>query len=98
MEKLTRAVYSKEYKLNAVRLVTEGRRKVSEVARDLGINENLLYNWRNRFNQDKEESFPGRGNLKATDEYIRQLERENKRLRDERDILKKAAIFFAKDP
>lgn len=98
MEKLTRAVYSKEYKLNAVKLVTEGRRKVSEVARDLGINENLLYNWRNKYNQDKEESFPGRGNLKATDEYIRQLERENKRLRDERDILKKAAIFFAKDP
>lgn len=98
MGTIKRTSYSKEYKLNAVKLITEGGRKVSEMARDLGIHENLLYNWRIKFNADQEESFPGHGKQKAKDEYIRKLEQEVKRLKDERDILKKAAIFFAKDP
>jgi transposase len=93
-----RKTYSKEFKINAVRMVTEENRKISEVARDLGIHENQVYRWRLKYSEDKEESFPGNGKLKSTDEYIRSLEQENKRLKDERDILKKATIFFAREP
>lgn len=90
--------YSKEFKLNAVRLITEEGFKASEVARDLGISPNLLYSWKQSYQNDKEESFRGHGKLKGKDDYIRKLEQENKQLKAERDILKKAAIFFAKDP
>ncbi len=94
----TRKTYSKEFKLNAVRLITEQGHKASEVARDLGIHENLIYLWKRKYMEDQQESFPGKGKLKSRDEYVRSLEKEVKRLRDERDILKKAAIFFAKEP
>lgn len=79
-------------------MVTEEGRRASEVARDLGIHENLIYNWTRKYQANKDESFPGQGKLTNKDDYIRKLERENKQLKDERDILKKAAIFFAKDP
>ena len=94
----TRKTFSKEFKLNAVRMITEQGHRASEVARDLGIHENLIYVWKRKYMEDQEEPFPGKGKLKSKDDYIRKLERENKRLKDERDILKKAAIFFAKEP
>ena len=94
----TRKSYSKEFKVNAVRMTTEEGRRAAEVARDLGISYNMLLNWKRKLQEDHEDAFPGHGKLKSTEEYIRKLERENKRLKDERDILKKAAIFFAKEP
>ena len=93
-----RKSYSAEFKENSVRMVLNEGRKVAELARDLGITENMLYNWKQKYLDKKEEAFPGHGKLNSKDEYIRKLEQENKRLKDERDILKKAAIFFAKDP
>ncbi|MCX6156027.1 MAG: transposase, partial [Candidatus Kapabacteria bacterium] len=62
-----RKQYSKEFKINAVKILNDKGRKLSETARDLGIHENLLYNWRNKLEQDQEESFPGNGKLKAKD-------------------------------
>ncbi len=97
MGTVKRKVYSKEFKINAVKMILQGGRKASEVARDLDIQENMLYLWKRKYIEDEQESFPGKGNLKDRDAYIRQLERENKRLKDERDILKKAAIFFAQE-
>ena len=97
MGTVKRKVYSKEFKINAVKMILQGGRKASEVARDLDIQENMLYLWKRKYLEDYQESFPGKGNLKDRDAYIRQLERENKRLKDERDILKKAAIFFAQE-
>jgi transposase len=94
----TRKSYSKEFKVNAVRMISEEGRRASEVARDLGISYNMLHNWKRKLQEDHEEAFPGHGKLKPNDDYILKLERENKRLKDERDILKKAAIFFAKEP
>lgn len=93
-----RKAYSKDFKAGAVRMITEEGRRTAEVARDLGIPSNMLYQWKRKHIEDQQEAFPGHGRMKSTDEYIRQLERENKRLKDERDILKKAAIFFAKEP
>lgn len=89
--------YSKEFKVNAIRMVIHEGRKASEVARELDIQPNMLYLWKRKYLEDQQESFPGKGKLKSKDEYIRQLERENKRFKDERDILKKAAIYFAQD-
>lgn len=97
MRTKTRKSYSKEFKVNAVRMMTEKGMKGSELARELGIQVNMLYSWKHKYAEEHEEAFPGHGNLKSKDDYIRKLELENKRLKDERDILKKAAQFFAKE-
>lgn len=97
MSREKRQNYSKEFKVNAVRMIVQEGRKASEVARELDIQPNMLYLWKRKYLEDKQEAFPGNGKLKSKDEYIRQLERENKRLKDERDILKKAAIYFAQE-
>jgi len=97
MIKQSRKSYSKEFKINAVKMVLEEGRKASEVARELNISANTIYNWKRQYLEDKQEAFPGHGRLKTRDEQIRQLELEVKRLKDERDILKKAAIYFAQE-
>ena len=89
--------YSREFKLEAVRLSEEDDRPVADVARDLGIHPNNLYKWRAQFVEEGEEAFPGKGNLSSTDEQLRRLQRENMRLREEREILKKALVFFSKE-
>lgn len=97
MGTVKRKSYSKEFKQNAVRMVIKEGRRASEIARELDIQENMLYLWKRKYLEDQQEAFPGKGNMKSKDEYISRLERENKRLKDERDILKKAAIFFAQE-
>ncbi len=94
---MTRKSYSKEFKINVVKMITEEDRKTSELARELNISSNTIYNWKRQYLEDQQEAFPGHGKLKSKDEYIRQLEKDVKRLKDERDILKKAAIFFAQE-
>ncbi len=89
-----RKVYSKEYKESAVRLVTEQGRRASEVARDLGISEAMLHNWKAKLLKDKDQAFPGNGKLSPHDQEVKALKREIARLKEERDILKKAAKFF----
>ena len=94
----SRRKYDREFKLEAVRLVTEGGRGVLEVARDLGIHENLLYNWRRRYLDDTVHAFPGKGHLKPADEELRSLKKELADVKEERDILKKALAIFSKHP
>ena len=93
-----RRKYDREFKLEAVRLVTEGGRPVTEVAKGLGIHENLLYNWRRKYLDDTVHAFPGKGHLKPADEELRRLQRELADVREERDILKKALAIFSKHP
>jgi transposase len=93
-----RKSYSAEFKRNAVLMVTQEGHKTAEVSRNLGISSNMLHNWKRQYLDKQDGAFPGHGKINGKDEYIRRLEQENKRLKDERDILKKAAIFFAKDP
>ena len=97
MSKGKRRTFDREFKIEAVRLVTEKGRSVAEVARNLGIHPNSLSNWKRDFLADKENSFPGKGNLKPEDEEIRRLKRELADVKEERDILKKATAFFAKN-
>ena len=82
--------YTREFKVEAVKLVTEKGYSVAEAARSLGIGENLLRNWKQALQQQGEQAFPGNGKLTAIEEELRQLKAENKRLQMERDILKKA--------
>ena len=89
--------YSREFKLEAVRLSEMDDRPVVEVARELGIHPNNLYKWRAQFAAEGEEAFPGRGNLSSQEEELRRLRRENMRLREEREILKKALVFFSNE-
>lgn len=93
----TRRSFSKEFKLEAVRLITEGGRSISQVARDLGIRDTILGRWKKDCEQDREAAFPGKGYVKPDEAELRHLRRENERLRMERDILKKAAAIFSKD-
>jgi transposase len=89
--------YSREFKIEAVRLTELDDRPVVEVARELGIHPNNLYKWRAQFAAEGEDAFPGKGKQSGVEEELRQLQRENMRLREERDILKKAVIFFSNE-
>ena len=89
--------YSKEFKIDAVKLVTEQGFNVSEAARNLGIHHSSLRRWKRQLESDGNQAFPGKGNLSADKDELNRLRKENKRLRMERDILKKATAFFAKE-
>jgi transposase len=93
-----RRTYTKEFKIEAVRLVTEGGHKPSEVARDLGIHECLLGRWRKEIEQGRTGAFPGKGKLRPEQEELRRLQRELARVTEEREILKKALAIFSKGP
>ena len=91
-----RGSYSREFKEDAVRLVTEKGIPVTQVAMDLGIHENTIYKWMRQYKADPVGAFPGKGRLKPQDEEFRKLQRENEVLREEREILKKALAIFSK--
>jgi transposase len=80
--------YSSEFKREAVRLVTEGGLSMAQVARDLGLNDNLVSRWKKEAEQNGQRAFPGQGH--PQDEELSRLRRENEVLRQEREILKKA--------
>src|SRR5918911_4220728 len=90
-----RRVYTPEFKAEAVKLVTEKGYSVAEAARSLGIHQTLLRSWKQALQAQGDQAFPGQGHAPAVEEELRRLRAENKRLLAERDILKKAAAFFA---
>lgn len=96
-KKQERRSFSREFKLEAVRQVIEEGRPLAQVARDLGMGAGLLGRWKREFLDDREEAFPGKGQLKVAEEELRRLERENRRLRQEVEFLKKTATYFAKE-
>lgn len=91
----TRKKYSKEFKLDAVSLVTEQGYKRSEAARSLGINAQMLGRWMKEAGSDDDQAFRGNGKLTPEQEEVRKLKAQVKRLEMEKDILKKATVFFA---
>lgn len=93
----SRRKYSREFKLEAVRLVVEQGRTVGDVAESLGVHRSLLQRWKSQLESEGALAFPGNGRSNATDEEIRRLKKELARVRQERDILKKAAAYFAKE-
>ena len=93
-----RRQYTKEFKIEAVRLIIEEGRPISDVARELGTAQSLLHRWKKKSEEGKIDPFPGKGRLSPEDEELRRLRRENKRLRMERDILIKAVAIFSEEP
>lgn len=92
-----RKSYSKEFKESAVQMITDQGRRKAEVARDLGISESMLNNWKNQLREKSDNAFPGKGKLSPQEAEVRDLKKEIARLKEERDILKKAAVFFIND-
>jgi transposase len=87
--------YGEEFKREAVRLVTEQGYGVAETARNLGINPNMLGRWKRELTGQPQAAFPGNGHVAPAQEELHRFREENKRLRMERDVLKKALGYFA---
>ena len=92
-----RKVYSKEFKLEAIKMVLDQGINSTEVGRHLGVDGSSVRNWMKIYSNKKDESFPGNGKLSPKDQEIRRLKAELKTLRMERDFFKKTAVFFAKE-
>ena len=93
-----RSTYTAEFKLAAVKMVTDQKLSVAEVARRLDVGENLLREWRKAVLAQGGAAFPGHGHLPPAEDELRRLRAENARLKAERDLLKKAAAYFANPP
>lgn len=91
-----RRKYSREYKIEAVQLVEQSDIPLTQVARNLGINPNMLSRWRKQFSEPDKTAFPGNGT--ARDQELAKLRRELKQVKKERDFLREAAAYFAREP
>ena len=94
---MQRRKFSREFKIEAVRLVRERGVSVAQAARDLDLHANVLHKWMKELSSDPPYAFPGHGQMKPEQHEIEQLRREVRKLKAERDILKKAAAYFAKE-
>lgn len=93
-----RPSYTKEFKLEAVRLLERGDKPAADLARELGIRRNQLYKWQEQLStKGKEDVFPGHGRRAGSEAEVARLRRENERLKEENNILKKAAMYFARE-
>jgi transposase len=92
----TRRNFDRAFKVKAVRLVSEERRKVAEVAQELDIQANLLHRWKRELSEDGNGAFVGKGHQTPEQEELRRLRRELADVKEERDILKKAISVFSR--
>ena len=88
--------FSREFKINAVQLVTEKKMSVRKVADELNIHPNLLSIWKGKYLKEGEKAFSGRGRISPEKAELRKLRTELERVKEERDILKKALAAFSK--
>jgi len=89
--------YDAAYKTEVCKRVAEDGETVAAIGRELGISENTLYTWVKRYRENSAKPFVGSGNIKPEDAELKRLLRENRELREENEILKKAAAYFAKN-
>ena len=94
---ITRRKFSKEFKVEAVRLVQDRGVSVSQAARDLDVGETVLRRWVRELTAAPVDAFTGLGKMKPEQEEIARLQKEVAKLKMERDILKKAAAYFARE-
>ena len=94
----TRRKFSREFKIEAVRMITEGGHSVAQVARDLDVRSEMLRRWRKKLEQEGSGAFPGAGTMQPADAELQRLRRDLSRVREERDILKKALAIFSDRP
>jgi len=94
---MERRKFTREFKLEAVRLIKDRGVSVAQASQDLGVHGTVLRSWVKAFAEDPQQAFPGHGQQKPEAAEIARLKREVARLKAERDILKKAAAYFAKE-
>lgn len=87
--------YDREFKLEAIRLASEEGARATDIERRLGLSQGIISRWKRQQVGEGAAAFPGKGHLSVNDEQVRHLQRENDRLRRERDILKKALAIFS---
>jgi transposase len=97
MIKQIRKKYSNEFNHEAIGLLVDQGYSKAEAGRSLGIASDLIRRWQREFEADGSHAFPGQGKLPPDQQRIRDLENENRRLRMEKDILKKATVFFVQE-
>jgi transposase len=99
MARQTRKAFSPEFKREAVRLLEQGDKPSAQLARELGVRRNQLYKWQEAVHEHGQAAFPGQGNRPRTKKAddTRALQAELKKLREENEILKKAALYFARE-
>ena len=95
---MARKTYTREFKLQALKMLTDQGLSVAEVARRIGVAEGSVRAWREAAEEHGAGAFPGHGHPTPADDELRRLRAENTRLRAERDLLKKAAAYFASPP
>lgn len=95
---MARKTYTREFKLQALKMVAAQGLSVAEVARRLGVTEGALRSWRAAAQEHGDAAFPAPGAPAPADDEVRRLRAEVARLRAERDLLKKAAAYFASPP
>ena len=89
--------FSRDFKREAVRLLELGDKKTSDLARELGVPRNRLYKWREEIRKNDVAAFPGKGRRRGSAAELAKLKSEVARLREENEILKKAARYFARE-
>ncbi len=89
--------YTAEFKREAVRLVQTSGKSIAQVARELGISDTSIHQWRKELAEHGSQAFPGSGHQTAQEEEVRQLKRELEIVKQERDILKKAVGIFSRE-
>ena len=94
---MERRKFTREFKLEAVRLIKDRGVSYAQAAQDLGVHPTQLRDWVKKLADDPQHAFPGNGQMKPEQQEIAQLKREVAKLKAERDILKKAAAYFAKE-
>ena len=94
---MERRKFTREFKLEAVKLIRERGVAVTQASRDLGVHQTVLRSWLRAYGDDPVQAFPGHGQQKPEAAEITRQKREVTRLKAERDILKKAAAYFAKE-
>ncbi len=97
MSKRAYKIYSKEFKIEAVRLASESDKPVTQVARELGLRVNQIYKWRTQLEEKQESAFSGKRVTKDKDAEIRRLKKALAASQEENEFLKKTAVFFAKN-
>ncbi|AJP56681.1 transposase [Pandoraea vervacti] len=93
----TRRVFSREFKLESVKLVKERGASVTQAARELDVHENVLRKWMRDAEAASQRAFPGHGVMMSERAEIERLRKESAKLKIERDLLKKAAAYFARE-
>ena len=96
-ENIPRRSFDRDFKISAVKLVVESGKSVGSISAELGISSNTLFNWKKKYLEDAKNAFPGKGHLKPEEEALRKKDKEIATLKMERDILKKALAYFAKE-